>query len=289
MFKIKSLSIILTVLTIAMFLLSSCTSDTATNPQPAESSVAPPTNVDLLVDAVTVGGGSYALIFWKPSTDESKADFNGYRIITYTLNSSNAITGTYSNNLVPKSTHTQTVSSILRGTRYISYVRSELTDGTKSDSVATKIYGGVYYGNDGVVDEFSNTASTKSGYGWNVSSGAGKQYSLTNTNASSIDMYMGNDTGLKFNSPKNNVNLSGAKTTLFDVVGTGQDAFDQTTLDEPTFSVADVVADQVYLIKTQEGNYIKVWVKSISLANNINTAHFDYKVQPIVNLKLVKK
>ncbi len=95
--------------------------------------------------------------------------------------------------------------------------------------------------------------------------------------------------GLKFNSPKNNINLSGAKTTLFGMVGTGQDAFEQTTLDEPTFSVLDVANKTVYLIKTKEGNYIKVWVKEIDFANNINTAYFDYKVQPIVDLKLVKK
>ena len=288
MLKFKFLLVSLSYLLITLLLIPGCTSDTSTNPQPA-ASVAPPTNIDLLVDAVTVGGGSYALISWNPSTDESKSDFKGYRINTYIVNSSNAITGTFSSDLVPKSTHTQTVNSILRGTRYISYVRAELTDGTKSDSVATQIYGGVYYNNDGVVDEYTTGTSTKSGFGWNVSSGAGNQYSLTSANATSIDLYMVYSGGLKFNSPKNNINLSGAKTTLFGIVGTGQDAFDQTTLDEPTFSVVDVAADQVYLIKTQEGNYIKIWVKSIGFTNNVNTAYFDYKVQPIVNLKLVKK
>ena len=88
--------------------------------------------------------------------------------------------------------------------------------------------------------------------------------------------------GLKFYSPINY--LTGGKTTLYSVVDTGQAAFDQTTLDEPTFSVVDVAANTVYLIKTQEGYYIKVWIKNISFANNVNTAYFDYKVQPIIDL-----
>ena len=108
------------------------------------------------------------------------ADFNGYRIITYTLNSSNQIVAVFKNDLVSKSTHTETLNNIQRGTRYISYVRSELTNGTKSDSVATKIYGGVYYNNNGVISEYSaSNTSAKSGYGWNISVGSGTQYSFT--------------------------------------------------------------------------------------------------------------
>lgn len=288
MSKSKSLIIFLNIFVVIFFVFSGCKSNTIVDPG-SVTYVNPPTNIDLLVDAIA-GGGSYALITWDPSLDESVSGFNGYRIITYTLDASNNITSTFSNDLVSKSTHTKTINSILRGTRYISYIRSELINGTKSDSVATKIYGGVYYNNDGVIDEYSpSNSSAKSGYGWNISSGAGTQYALNSSNASSVDIFMDYAGGLRFYSPDNSI-ISGAKSTLIGIVDTtGQAAFDQTTLDEPTFSVVDVVSNTVYLIKTQEGFYIKIWIKSISHANNIYTAYFDYKVQPIVDLRLVKK
>ncbi len=287
MFKSKSLIVFINIFAAALFIFSGCASDTSTNPQDGTSTIAPPTNVDLLVDAIP-GGSSYAIITWNGSSDWTRSDFKGYRVITYILNSSNSITGTFSNDLVSKNTNTKNILSILRGTRYISYVRAELTNGTKSDSVATKIYGGVYANDNGVIDEYlQSNSSAKSGYGWNVSSGAGTQYALTSSNVSSIDMYMEYLGGLKFYSPDNK--LTGGKTTLFGVVDTGQVAFDQTTLEEPTYSVLDVVSNTVYLIKTKEGNYIKVWVREIDFANNINTVYFDYKVQPIVDLRLVKK
>ncbi len=288
MFKSKSLIIFLSILVAAILILPGCKTDTLVNPPPAQSSVAPPTNIDLLVDALPVGGGSYALITWDPSTSESVSGFNGYRITTYVLDANNHITSTLSNDLVSKSTHTKTINSILRGTKYISYVRAELTNGAKSDSVATKIYGGVYYGKDGVIDEYKESnASAESGYGWNTSVGSGMQYSFLTSNAASIDIHMRYEGRLKFYSPHDY--LPGGKTTLYSVIDTGQAAFDQTNLDEPTFSVIDVAANTVYLIKTQEGYYIKIWVKAINFANNINTAYFDYKVQPIVDLRLVKK
>ncbi len=106
MFKSKSLIIFLNILAAAILVLSGCKADTIVDPG-AVASVNPPTNIDLLVDAVTVGGGSYAIITWNPSADETKSRFNGYRIITYILNSSNTITGTFSNDLVSKSTHSK--------------------------------------------------------------------------------------------------------------------------------------------------------------------------------------
>ena len=287
MFKSRSLIIILIFFTAAILILSGCKSDSSVNAQPAPTALNPPTNIDLLVDAVA-GGNSYALISWDPSTDEGVSGFNGYRIITYILDANNQIASSFKNDLVSKNTHTETLNNILRGTRYISYVRAELTSGTKSDSVATKIYGGIYFNTDGIIDEYSpGSASAKSGYGWNTSVGNGEQYSFTTGNAASIDIHMRYEGRLKFYSPSNY--LTGGKTTLYSVVDTGQAAFDQTTLDEPTFSVVDVAANTVYLIKTKEGYYIKVWVKEINFTNNINTAYFDYKVQPIVDLKLVKK
>lgn len=287
MFKSKSLIISLSIFVTAVLILSGCKADTSVGPHTSPVTVDPPTNIELLVDAVA-GGGSYALITWDPSASEGVSGFNGYRIITYILDTNNNITSTFKNDLVSKNTHTETLNNILRGTRYISFVRAELTDGTKSDSVATKIYGGVYYNNDGVIDEFTpGVSSAKSGYGWNTDVGSGTQYSFTTSNAASIDIHMRYEGGLKFYSPVNY--LTGGKTTLYSVVDTGQAAFGQTTLDEPTFSVVEVSANTVYLIKTQENYYIKIWIKSISQANNIYTAYFDYKVQPIVDLKLVKK
>lgn len=284
MSKFKSLIIFLTFVTLSFaFIGGDCGTQTTAPPV----TVLPPSNVDLTVDAIP-GGNSYALVSWDPSSDEGTSDFKGYRISTYVLDASNNILSTHSNSIVPKNTHVATINSVTRGTKFISYVSSELNDGTKSDSVATKIYGGVYYNNDGVIDEYSVSSQTSSGYGWNSSAGIGTQYAFTQSNAPAIDIHMRVQGGiLKFFSPVKF--LQGGKTTLFSDIDSGQVAFSKTELDDPEFDEINVVNDHVYLLKTQENNYIKVWVKRIDVVNNLNTAYFDYKVQPITNLRIVKR
>lgn len=282
--KIKSSLFLLFLFAASLAFIGGDCGTNTTEPPPVF--VEPPSNVDLIVDA-NPGGNSFALVSWEASTDEGQTDFKGYRIITYVLNSSNVIASTLSNSLIPKNSHTATINSIGRGTKYISYLFSELEDGTRSDSVATKIYGGIFYNDDGVIDEFSQS-STESGYGWNSNAGIGTQYSFTQTNAPAIDMHLRVQGGiLKFFSPIKF--LQGGKNTLFSDIGTGQDAFGKTDLDEPEFDEITVVDDHVYLLKTQENNYIKIWISRIDVVNGLNKVYFEYKVQPIINLRVLKR
>lgn len=276
-----------TTLIFALILLG-CGSSTG----PTPVVVNPPSNVQISVDAIQQGGISSATVTWSGSTNENDANFSGYEITTYRLDANNKIVSQFSDKLVPQTTHAWIVNNIQRGVRYRTYIKSELNDGTLSDSVATAVYGGVYYNNDGQIgDQDSQDGSILSAYGWNVNSGNGTAYSLSDSNASSIDLYCRNNAGIYFYSPDQY--LANGKSTLFGLIGTGQSAFDQTDLTEPQYSSIEVKLDNVYLIKTQQANYIKVWIKgkqSITNANiSIDVISFDYKVQPIANMRIVKK
>jgi len=271
----------------ALFLIG-CGSSTG----PAPVVVAPPTNVQLSLDAIQQGGISTATVTWTASTSENDANFSGYGVTTYQVDANNKIVSLFADQLVPKSTHAWIVNDIQRGVKYMTYVRSVLTDGTLSDSVATKVYGGVYFNNDGQIgDQDSQDGSILSAYGWNVNSGNGTAYALSESNAPSIDLYCRYKSGLYFYSPDQY--LADGKATLFGLVGTGSDAFYQTNLSEPQYSSIEVSLDNVYLIKTKQGNYIKVWVTNIQTITNANISievvSFEYKVQPIANLIMVKK
>jgi hypothetical protein len=267
----------------SMLLLVGCGSSSG----PVQEKVDPPSNVQITVDAIS-GGSSFAIVSWDGSDVENDQNFNGYRIVTYQLDNSNKIVSKFTESLVPKSTHSSYINNIQRQVRYRSYVMSVLSDGTRSDSVSSPVYGGVYYNNDGIIDQDANGDTTyKSGYGWDVNSGFGTPYAFVSKNASGIDIYCKYQGGLQFYSPDQF--LTGGKTTLFGIVGSGQQAFDQTNLNEPQYSNVEVDVDSVYLIKTKEGNYIKLWVKRIDIINNISEVIFEYKVQPISGLRIVKK
>ncbi len=287
MTNLRFIRTLIVILIPALFLIG-CGSSTG----PAPVVVAPPTNIQLSLDAIQQGGISTATVTWTASTSENDANFSGYGVTTYQLDSNDKIVSLFADKLVPKSTHAWIVNNIQRGVRYVTYVKSELTDGTLSDSAATKVYGGVYYNNDGQIgDQDSQDGSILSAYGWNVSSGNGTAYSLSEANASSIDLYCRYRAGIYFYSPDQY--LADGKTTLFGLVGTGSDAFYQTNLSEPQYSSIEVQQGDVYLIKTEQGNYIKIWVTNIQQITNANISidvvSFEYKVQPIANLIMVKK
>jgi hypothetical protein len=258
---------------------------------PAASSVAAPTGVNLLVDA-NAGGGSFAVISWTHSADQGDADFSHYRVVTYTVDSAGTVQSTFDvQDNVPKTSTTQIVNSISRGTRYRSYVWAVLSNGTRSDSVATRIYGGVYFNNDGSIDEFSSNGAAESGFGWDPNSGAGTQYAFTSSNFAFIDLHLRSDAGNNLLLYSPNVQ-GGNKTTLLGLVGAGEAAFDKTDLEEPTLTSISVAANNVYLLKTQENNYIKVWVKAVNNVVSVppyDNVTFDYKVQPIEGLRVVKR
>ncbi|RPI72175.1 MAG: hypothetical protein EHM47_08845 [Ignavibacteriales bacterium] len=270
-----------------VFLGGDCSTDN--DPDPVPDSVAPPNSLSLSVDAIP-GGNSYALISWTASPDENDDNFKGYRIITISLNASGQILSTFEERELPKNPKSYQVLSINRGTRYKTYLLAELENGTKSDSLETKIYSGVYYNNDGIIDSYTaGPSNSKSGYGWSALTGVGTQYTYTAANSSLIDVNLRLlENELFFFSP--DVFINGYKHTVYSLVGAGLQAFDETELQEPNSSIIKVEQDNVYLVKTEENYYTKIWVKEVT--NNPEgyfTVEFEYKVQPVEGLRLVKK
>jgi len=272
-----------------LFMGGDCSTDNEPEPDPNSTTVASPGSISFSVDAIP-GGSSYALISWTASPDENKNDFKGYRIKTVSLNASGQIVSTFEERELPKTPKSYQVLSINRGTRYKTFLSAELNDGTKSDSLETKVYSGVYYNNDGIIDSYTaGPSNSKSGYGWGVSTGAGSQYTYSETNANLIDINLRLlENELFFFSPDVFNNLY--KTTAFSLVGAGLQAFNETELLEPSGSIIKVQQDNVYLIKTRENYYIKIWIKDI--IDNVGgyfTIEFEYKVQPVEGLRIVKR
>ncbi|MGB9665206.1 MAG: hypothetical protein ACPL25_09875, partial [Ignavibacteria bacterium] len=187
--------------------------------------------------------------------------------------------------------------NIQRGIRYKTYVYAVNQDNKRSIPFGTIIYAGVYYG-EGMIDEFKLSGAARSGYGWTPSTGVGSQYSFGQSNYPYIDLHMRLDSMsnvLTFYSPNVKAAFPGARVTKFAVLPkTAQDGFDMVEgLEEPTLSAVSVVKDNVYLLKTQDSVYVKVWVKNIKTTGSgtdaYRTAEFEYKIQPIVNLRVVKR
>jgi hypothetical protein len=287
---IKYLVTVLVVFTLSFaFIGGDCGSDTEDPDSTLKTSVAAPTNLSIELDAVP-GGGSYAFIAWSSSTDENNDDFKGYSVNTYIVDANGTIDTIFDSHQGSESPRTYTLNSIEWGVRYKTYVSAVLNDGTRSDSVATPVYGGVYYNNNGVIDEYSSNASAESGYGWDPNTGAGNQYAYTASNVANIDLNLRSEGGqLKFFSP--NIQSPGTKTTLMRLIATGDDAFDQVNLEEPNLTSINVNKDEVYLLKTDENFYIKVWVKDINTVTTdpaYSEVQFEYKVQPIEGLRILK-
>lgn len=262
-------------------------------PAPSTGGVAAPQNVSLVINSDSTGQNSTALISWDASPDEDLSDFSGYKVVTYKVDENHNLLSTHQVKYLPSSVHYFTVDSIGINSRFETFVLSELNDGTESDSTGTLVYAGVYYRTDGTIDEYQPVDSSviKSGYGWNPQSGQGSNYTFDQANAASIDMIMrgGVNDSLTFYSPDQY--SPGTRSTKFIKVGPGQDAFDQTYLPEPDKDSIRVDSNYVYLLKTMDGYYIKVWVKSINyIAGAIPPYHnvvFDYKVQPVDGLRVL--
>jgi hypothetical protein len=274
------------------FIGGDCSTDD-NDPEPPKA-VAAPGSINFKVDANPGGGSSYAVISWTPSADENNADFRGYRVVTYVLNASNEISFIFNEQSLVDSIHSYTINSIDRNTKYKSTVQAELTNGTKSDALETPVYGGVYYSTNGSIDSYTQSSNSLSGYGWNIQSGEGIQYIYTQTNSNLIDIHLRLTTGatqdsnLYFFSP--DVFAGSFKSSKIDLVGIGQEAFDKSELKEPDRPSYIVTDESVYLLKTEEGNYIKIWVKDIDeVGSQYFNVKFEYKVQPIQDLRIVKR
>lgn len=295
-FTRKLLALILAVTLYFAFTGADCAKSTEPE-QPQSQAPNPPANVYVAVDAVA-GGESFAIVSWDKSPQHDDSNFRGYIVVTYVVNQMGDPQSTFDSAFVSKiDSRKRVVQNIQRNVRYKSYVYAVNNDGKKSIPFGTVIYAGVYFG-EGMIDEFKLTGTAKSGYGWVPSTGVGTQYSFGQSNYPFIDLHMRVDSTsniLTFYSPNVKAAYTGARATKFAVVSkTGQDGFDLVEgLEEPTLSAVSVVKDNIYLLKTQDSIYVKVWVKNIKTTGSgtdaYRTAEFEYKIQPITNFRVVKR
>jgi len=280
------------------FLFTAANCSKTTEPeQPVSKAPEPPANVSVVVDAIA-GGDAFATVSWEKSPQHDDANFKGYIVVTYVVNQLGDPQSTFDSVFVPKiESRKRVIQNIRRGIRYKTYVYAVNQDNKRSIPFGTVIYAGVYYG-EGVVDEFKLTGPARSGYGWNPATGQGAQYSFAQANYPNIDLHMRLDSAsnvLTFYSPNVKAAFPGARSTKFAVVPkTAQVGFDLVEgLEEPILSAVSVVKDNVYLLKTQDSIYVKVWIKNIKTTGSgtdaFRTAEFEYKIQPIANLRVVKR
>lgn len=289
--KNKSLTFLIAFfITIGLIFTNGCQDDDGTAPPVDVTELAPPQNVNLSLNAVT-GGGSIAQITWNASTDEGLGDFKGYGVVTNKVTQSGQRISTFDSLIVNKGqSRFHNVSSIERGEFYQTRVYSINDDNDRSQAITTLVYAGVYAGS-GTIDQFdSNNNEAQSGFGWDTTFFGGTQYPFSSANFGLIDMHARADgSNLNFVSP--NTANNNARTTLYaQLSGTGEDAFDLTTsLPEPTVTSISVVVDNVYLLKTQSGHYIKIWVQNISQTGGVTSISFEYKAQPVRNFRVLKR
>jgi len=254
---------------------------------PPTNTLEPPASFTFNVDAVA-GGDASVTFNWTASPDANNSDFKGYRIITAEVDSNGSITSILQEVSRIKNL-TYSIDPLERGRRYKTYLCAELEDGTLSDTLETEIYAAVFYNTDGVIDSYVPNSSTMSGFGWDVLTGVGTPYSYTQGNASSIDLHMEETRDAPyFYSPK--VFGDSFKLTRMKLIGSGQSGFDKVDLQEADETILPAENDNVYLLRTQENYYIKIWIKSVeppSLNHDHYTIHFDYKVQPIRGLRVL--
>ncbi len=301
MHKLKTL-VSLLVLSFLIFSLTGGDCGKQTTGPIAVKTVAAPQNVKVVLGAAPIDSSvtqnSYAIVSWDASADENNTDFRGYRIITVELGSSNQVKLNLEEKALNKSVKSYTVNDIEPMKRYKTLVVAELTDGTRSDSVETPVYGGIYFNTNGSVDSYNSSSNSQSGYGWDITTGEGTQYSFIQANSKKIDLHMREEStgALFFKSPDFLDELLGTsyKYTKMDLIGYGAEAFNETIISKPDSlfrTEAPVSKDGVYLLKTEEGNYIKIWVKNIEQTGNpaYFNVKFYYKVQPIAGLRILKR
>ena len=288
------------VFSLSIFTLMNGCGNQTTEPVPPKT-VAPPQNLKLILKSTpldsTASPTTTAIVSWDASSDESNADFRGYRVITVELNNANQFVSVLQEQAITKPTHTHSIENIDVMTKYRTYVVAELTDGTRSDSLKTSVYSGVFYNTNGSIDSYTSSGASQSGYGWNINTGEGTQCSYNPANSKKIDLHLREEsTGeLFFKSPDFLDGLvKNYKYTRMLLIGFGQEVFDETIIDRSDSlfrTEAQVITDGVYLLETQEGNYIKIWVKNYGKAGDLSyyNVKFYYKVQPIVGLRVLKR
>ncbi|MGE5436662.1 MAG: hypothetical protein ACM3O3_05490, partial [Syntrophothermus sp.] len=112
-----------------MFFAGDC--GTNNDNPPASTSVAAPTNIKIRVDR---SSGAFAVVSWDHSSDKGKSDFKGYVVNTYAVDSSGNVISQFRTDIVPSSSNSQIINSIIPLTRYKSFVYAETNNSVKSDS-----------------------------------------------------------------------------------------------------------------------------------------------------------
>lgn len=270
-----------------LFLGGDCSTDNNEEIPPPDS-VAPPASMTFKVEA-DAGGDSRVTFNWTASSDENDTDFKGYRIITVEVDSNNRVTSVFQEQALSKTVKSHSINPLERGKRFETFLLSERNNGTKSDSLETEIYAGVFYNTDGKIDSYISNSSSMSGFGWNVLTGAGTQYPYTQSNAGKIDLHIRELGNVPYFFSPGGLD-PGFKLTRMKNVGSGQSAFDETDLPEADETFLEVNLGDVYLVKTQEEYYAKILIKSIDppiIGRDYYVIEFDYKLQPIKNLRIL--
>jgi len=267
-----------------VFIGGDCSTDNDELP-PSGNSVTAPGSYTFKVEA-EAGGDSKVTFNWTASSDENDTDFKGYRIITVELNANNQITFVFQEQALSKSIKSHTINPLERGKRFKTFLLAEKNNGTKSDSLETEIYAGVFYNTNGVIDTYVPNSSAMSGFGWNVVTGTGTQYPYTQSNADKIDLHIRDLGSVPYFFSPGGLD-EGFRLTRMKNIGSGQSSFDETDLPEADETFLALNLGDVYLIKTQENYYVKIWIKSIVDVGEFYTVQLDYKLQPIQGLKIL--
>jgi hypothetical protein len=276
--------LLISTLVISAIFITGCSDDPV---GPTEGPVGAPRDVRVSLDAIP-GGSSFAVISWSHGANITSNDFIRYRVSTYQVNQNDSIIALLRVDSLGRDISTIQLT-LLPDTRYRTYIAAELANDRRTDSVATPVYARIFVTEGEILDEFTLTGISRSGYGWNTSTGAGSRHPFTAGSSQFIDLHMRDSQGLKFFSP--NTQQNGTRATLFGIVGEGEEAFRTLNLEEPTLSSVDVQVNQVYLLKTQDNFYIKVWVREIieqSVTQAFRSVRFDYKFQYISGLRALK-
>lgn len=239
---------------------------------------------------------SFATVTWEKSPQHDKSEFKGYFVITYIVDRSGKPVQALDSIFIPKVDSRKVIlSNIEVGIRYRTDVYSVDLNNKRSKPASSIIYAGVFYG-EGTIEQFRSDSTTNAGFGWEPFSGSGNQYKFIHSNFANIDLHLRvHNNLLTFFSPDFIIkNTNVRKTRFYLLPTTGQKAFeDILSLEEPSLTGVSVNKDNVYLLRTNDSIYVKLWVKDIrtvgSGVNAYQSVDFAYRLQPIVNLRVVKK
>jgi len=271
-----------------LFMGGDCSTNDDEEIPPPDNSVAAPGSFTFKVEA-EAGGDSKVTFNWTSSSDENDTDFKGYRIITVEVDSNGNVTFIFQEQALSKTIKSHSINPLERGKRFKTFVLAERNNGIKSDSLETEIYAGVFYNVDGEIDSYVSVGSSMSGFGWNISNGVGTQYPYTQSNSNKIDLHVRELSDVPYFFSPGGLD-PGFKLTRIKNIGSGQEAFDETDLPEADETFLEINLGDVYLVKTQELYYAKIWIKNIDPPNALRAYYiiqFDYKLQPIKNLRIL--